>query len=294
MADHIRAYTQYLMEERHASANTVDSYVRDVTQFVTYLRGSEGTEPADCTHEQVERYLADMTQRGRAPASIARCVASLRSFYAYLEETGAVASNPVRGMAPLHTQRKLPRILTGEEVELLLAQPACVDARGYRDHAMLELLYATGLRVSELMALDVEDLDLSAGFLRCRGRDRERIIPLYADAVKALSDYIRNVRPQLIMELDEPALFVNMNGRRMSRQGFWKIIKQYQEKAHIKKEITPHMLRHSFAAHLLENGADMHSLQEMLGHADISSTQLYAQLVKQELREVYRKAHPRA
>lgn len=294
MADHIEAYTQYLREERHASANTVASYVRDVTQFVTYLREREKTETAACTQEQVERYLADMTQKGKAPASIARCAASLRSFYGYLEETGAVASNPVRGMTPLHTQRRLPQILTGKEIELLLAQPACVDARGYRDHAMLELLYATGLRVSELIDLDVEDLELSAGFLRCRGRNRERLIPLYDDAVKALTDYIRNVRPQLILELDEPALFVNMNGRRMSRQGFWKIIKQYQEKAHIKKEITPHTLRHSFAAHLLENGADLRALQEMLGHADISSTQLYAQLVKQELREVYRKAHPRA
>ena len=209
-------------------------------------------------------------------------------------DLGVVNSNPARTITPVRAERKFPQILTGKEVELFLEQPECVDAKGYRDHAMLELLYATGIRVSELINLDADDLNLSAGFLRCSSRGKERIIPLYAGAVKALGDYVKNIRPQIVFEPDETALFVNMNGERMSRQGFWKIIKYYQEKAEIKKEITPHTLRHSFAAHLLENGADLHSLQEMLGHADISSTQVYSHLVKQKLQDVYHKAHPRA
>ena len=169
-----------------------------------------------------------------------------------------------------------------------------MDEKGFRDHAMLELLYATGIRVSELIALDVDDLNLSAGFLRCSSRGRERIIPLYPAAVKALRDYEVNIRPEIIADIGERALFVNMNGERMSRQGFWKIIKFYQEKAGIQKDITPHTLRHSFAVHLLENGADLRSIQEMLGHADISSTQIYTHVVKNQLKDVYKKAHPRA
>ena len=179
-------------------------------------------------------------------------------------------------------------------MELFLEQPQCVDAKGFRDHAMLELLYATGIRVSELISLDLGDLNLSAGFVRCASRGRERIIPLYHTAVKALQDYVRDIRPELIADSTETALFVNMNGERMSRQGFWKIIKYYQEKAGIQKDITPHTLRHSFAVHLLENGADLRSIQEMLGHADISSTQIYAHVVNRQLQDVYRKAHPRA
>ena len=177
---------------------------------------------------------------------------------------------------------------------MFLEQPQCVDAKGFRDHAMLELLYATGIRVSELISLDLDDLNLAAGFLRCQSKGKERIIPLYHTAVKAIGDYVRDVRPQLIADSGETALFVNMNGERMSRQGFWKIIKHYQEKAGIQKDITPHTLRHSFAVHLLENGADLRSIQEMLGHADISSTQIYTHVVKRQLKDVYQKAHPRA
>jgi len=235
-----------------------------------------------------------LSNAGRSSSSVARCLASLKSFFGYLLQKDFIQTNPARGAAPVRTERKLPQILTGKEVELFLEQPQCVDAKGYRDHAMLELLYATGIRVSELISLNLDDVNLSAGFLRCGSRGKERIIPLYAAAVKALGEYIKNIRPRIVLEADEPALFVNMSGERMSRQGFWKIIKYYQEKAQIKKEITPHTLRHSFAAHLLENGADLHSLQEMLGHADISSTQVYSHLVKQKLQDVYRKAHPRA
>ena len=174
-----------------------------------------------------------------------------------------------------------------------MEQPHCVDDKGFRDRAMLELLYATGIRVSELISLDIDDVNLAAGYIRCTSKGKERIIPLYQAAIRALQDYIR-VRPSLLASGDEKALFVKMNGERMSRQGFWKIIKYYQEKAGIQKEITPHTLRHSFAVHLLENGADLRSIQEMLGHADISSTQIYTHVVKRQLKDVYRRAHPRA
>ena len=294
MANYIAEYTKYLELERHSSDNTVSSYVRDVTQFSHYLMEEEGTELAYCRTEHVERYISYMYSKGKSPASIARGVASLKSFYRYLLDRGIVRVNPAKSAAPVRTERKLPEILTGKEVELFLEQPQCVDPKGYRDHAMLELLYATGIRVSELIGLDVGDVNLSAGFIRCSSRGKERIIPLYSTAVKALSDYMKDYRPNMVLSPKEPALFVNMSGERMSRQGFWKIIKHYQEKAQIKKDITPHTLRHSFAAHLLENGADLRSIQEMLGHADISSTQIYSHMVKQQLQDVYHKAHPRA
>ena len=294
MYDYLADYERYLREEKHASENTVASYLRDLHQFRDWLTQSEGLTLPKCRKAQVDGYIAHMAVSGKSPASVARCVASLKSFYGYLLSRGEVERNPARNTTPVRTERKYPQILTGKEVELFLEQPQCVDAKGYRDHAMLELLYATGIRVSELIGLDLDDVNLPAAFLRCASRGRERIIPLYAGAVKALSDYIRDIRPQIVLDSREQALFVNMNGERMSRQGFWKIIKYYQEKAQIDKDITPHTLRHSFAAHLLENGADLRSIQEMLGHADISSTQIYSHLVKQKLQDVYHKAHPKA
>lgn len=294
MANYIMDYTNYLKLERHSSENTVSSYVRDVTQFSHYLVEAEGIDLSRCKTEHIEQYLIYMENKGKSSASAARSVASLKSFYNYMQNRGIVRVSPARHVSPVRTERKLPQILTGTEVELFLEQPQCVDAKGYRDHAMLELLYATGIRVSELINLEVDHVNLQGGFIRCSSRGKERIIPLYAGAVKALSDYMKDIRPRLIINPREKALFVNMSGERMSRQGFWKIIKYYQEKAQISKDITPHTLRHSFAAHLLENGADLRSIQEMLGHADISSTQIYSHMVKQKLRDVYRKAHPRA
>ena len=175
-----------------------------------------------------------------------------------------------------------------------MEQPKCVDEKGYRDHAMLELLYATGIRVSELIGLNVNDVNLTVGFVRCHGKEKERIIPLYQAAIKALQDYVKDIRPRIVSDEEEEALFVNMSGERMSRQGFWKIIKYYQEKAGIEKDITPHTLRHSFAVHLLQNGADLRAIQEMLGHADISSTHIYTHVLKKQLNDIYHKAHPRA
>ena len=294
MADYIAAYQAYLAQEKHASANTLSSYIRDLNQFCTWLLGSGITDLRKVKKEVINEYLLHMTQIGKSPATVTRSTASIKSFYAYLLQSGAIKANPAKSVAAMKVERKYPEILTNREVELFLEQPKCVDEKGFRDHAMLELLYATGIRVSELIGLNVEDVNLSAGFIRCTSRGKERIVPLYHTAVKALEDYVRNIRPRIIADEEEHALFVNMNGERMSRQGFWKIIKYYQEKAEIDKDITPHTLRHSFAVHLLENGADLRSIQEMLGHADISSTQIYTHVVKKQLKDVYNKAHPRA
>lgn len=288
--EYLKGYETYLTTEKKSSANTVSSYLRDVRQYLEYAEAGK-VNVAKATKADIERYSRWLSAEGKSPASVTRAMASLKSFYSYLNKG---KNNPVKGVTPVKQEKKLPQILSSKEVELFLAQPECTDAKGYRDRAMLELLYATGIRVSELIALEVENVNLSAGFLRCESKGKERIIPLYPAAVRAVSEYLERVRLQIVEDPEETALFVNMTGERMSRQGFWKIIKHYQEKAGIKKEITPHTLRHSFAAHLLENGADLRSIQEMLGHADISSTQVYTQVVNQKLKAVYNKAHPRA
>ena len=272
--DLIEEFKSYLTTEKKSSANTVSSYVRDLTQFNRYLQ-VEGVALADADTEVIEGYDSWLTGKGKSAATVTRSLASLKCFYGWMVSTGRRETNPALGAKSIKVERKLPQILTNQEVELLLAQPQCVDQKGYRDHAMLELLYATGIRVSELISLDVEHVNLAAGFIRCFSKNKERIIPLYPGAVKAISDYVRNVRPQLAVE-GEHALFVNMNGERMSRQGFWKIIKGYQEKAGIKTDITPHTLRHSFAAHLMVGGADIHAVQAMLGHGDTGASQMYA------------------
>ena len=290
--DLLTAYRDHLVNEKQASDNTLSSYTRDIGQYFHWL-DSEGISPESATQSDVDRYTKYLLSLGKSMATATRSLASLKSFYSYLLEKHLVPSNPAKVVTLDRVERKLPQILTSKEVELFLEQPDPRDAKGCRDKAMLELLYATGIRVTELISLNLEHLNLSAGFLRCVDRKKERIIPLYPTAVRALADYIDHVRPQLIEQPDERALFVNMNGSRMSRQGFWKIIKHYQDLAGIQKEITPHTLRHSFAAHLLENGADLHSIQEMLGHADISSTQVYTLVINQKLKAVYNKAHPR-
>ena len=292
---YITGYKAYLVQEKHASANTISSYLRDIRQLGGYLSARAG-RTYDSVDETVLRdYVAWLKGEGKSVATVSRAIASIKGCYTYLLERGIVEKiNPAAGLVPDKSAQKLPQILTSKEVELLLEQPDCVDPKGYRDRAMLELLYATGIRVSELIGMDVSDVNVSAGVVLCRSHGHERAIPLYPAAVRALNEYMEFIRPRMIASPDEKALFVNVNGERMSRQGFWKLIKTYQAKAGIEKDITPHTLRHSFAAHLLENGADLHSIQEMLGHADISSTQIYSQLVKKQLKDVYHKAHPRA
>ena len=294
MTDYVSLYHDYLTQEKHAAANTLSSYMRDLTQFQMWLIASGSPDLRKVKKDMIGDYLMSLTRQGKSPATVTRCTASIKSFYNFMTKNGHMKVNPAKSVAAMKVERKYPQILTSKEVELFLDQPKCVDEKGFRDHAMLELLYATGIRVSELIGLDVSDVNLSIGFVRCRNKGKERSIPLYHGAVKALQDYIFNIRPRLVSSEEETALFVNMNGERMIRQGFWKIIKYYQEKAKIKKDITPHTLRHSFAAHLLENGADLRSIQEMLGHADISSTQVYSHVVKKQIKDVYNKAHPRA
>ena len=285
-------FKNYLTTEKRSSANTVSSYLRDVNQWMDYLT-ARSLEATDITRDDVQDYIQWLTGVGKSAATVTRAVASLKCFFSWMIDCGYRTDNPALGVKAAKVERKLPQILSSKEVELLLEQPKCVDMKGYRDHAMLEVLYATGIRVSELIGLDVDNVFLAAGFIRCESREKTRIIPIYPTAQKALTDYLRDVRPKLALD-GEKALFVNMNGTRMSRQGFWKLIKYYGEKAGIQAEITPHTLRHSFAAHLLENGADIRAIQEMLGHADISSTQVYAKLVNRRLKDVYTRAHPRA
>ena len=289
-----QAYEVYLRDVKKASANTMSSYLRDLRQLGDYLSAHTEVGYVDADASQLSAYINHLKADGKSVATVSRAIASIKGFYGFLLDNSYVSENPSDVLVPDKTTQKLPQILTSKEVELLLEQPECVDAKGYRDRAMLELLYATGIRVSELINLDIYDLNLSAGIVTCRGRDHDRAIPLYSAAIKALSEYTEFIRPRMIASPDEKALFVNVSGERMSRQGFWKLIKSYQAKAGIEKDITPHTLRHSFAAHLLENGADLRSIQEMLGHSDISSTQIYAQLVKQNLKSVYNKYHPRA
>ncbi|MCD8191511.1 MAG: site-specific tyrosine recombinase XerD [Oscillospiraceae bacterium] len=287
-------YEAYLRDVKKSSENTLSSYLRDIRQLGDYLETHMDFTFEEADSETLSDYISMLRAEGKSVATVSRSIASIKSFYSFLLSEGIISLNPSLVLVPDKSAQKLPQILTSREVELLLEQPECVDAKGYRDRAMLELLYATGIRVSELIALNVSDVNLSVGIITCRGRDRERAIPLYNRAIKALTEYIDFVRPQMILHQDETALFVNMSGERMSRQGFWKLIKSYQAKAGIEKTITPHTLRHSFAAHLLENGADIHAIQEMLGHADISSTQIYSHLIKKQLKDVYNKAHPRA
>lgn len=295
MLDFIQAYENYLTKVKMASANTVCSYIRDIRQYAEWLQRYAGIDLAESSQEQIKDYLQFLQDQGKSGATASRALASLKNFYAYLVSAGFLEHSPVAG--DIHVQRgekKLPQILTGKEVELLLAQPSCMDAKGYRDKAMLEVMYATGIRVTELIDLNVEDVNLELGVIKCGGTRKSRVIPLYPAALRALGAYIKDVRATMIGDPTDSALFVNVNGVRMSRQGFWKILKYYQGKAGIEKDITPHTLRHSFAVHLLENGADLGSLQELMGHSDISSTQVYTHMVNQKIKSVYEKCHPKA
>lgn len=294
MLDLVGAYENYLSKVKQASANTIASYLRDVRQFSDWLREQEDLDIVDAEQVNISDYLSHLESEGRSAATVSRSLASLKNFYSYVVSSGFLEKTPITDIRVDRGEKKLPQILTGREIEQLLAQPAAVDPKGIRDKAMLEVMYATGMRVSELIDLDLDDVNLELGTVRCNGAKKSRSIPIYPEALRALSAYIYDVRQGMIADPNERALFVNINGSRMSRQGFWKLLKHYQAAAHIDKEITPHTLRHSFAVHLLENGADLDSLQELMGHCDISSTQMYTQMVNQKLRNVYAKCHPKA
>ncbi len=294
MLDLVRAYENYLTKVKQASANTVSSYMRDIRQFDRWLREQEGVDVVDAKQVHIGSYVDSLREDGRSGATLSRAVASLKNFYSYLVSSGFLEATPVSDIHVDRGEKKLPSVLTGREIELLLAQPTPVDPKGIRDKAMLEVMYATGVRVTELIDLNVDDVNLEQGIIKCNGAKKTRAIPLYPAALRALSVYLRDVRSSMVAGNDEDALFVNVNGSRMSRQGFWKILKHYQATAHIEKDITPHTLRHSFAVHLLENGADIGAVQELMGHSDISSTQLYTHMLNQKIKSVYDKCHPKA
>lgn len=293
MVNMLNDFTNYLVTDKKVSANTLQSYIRDIKQYMEYLQSSGITGCTNVTPTAYLGYITYLQKMGKAPTSVSRVIASTRSFYRYLCSKKMCDINPVEKVHALKSERKLPQILTGDEIQLLLAQPSGKDFKGKRDKAMLELLYATGIRVTELVSLDIGDINLEIGYIICKRQTKERIIPIYPRAASALKEYINDERNFMLDESSD-ALFVNTNGIRLTRQGFWKIIKSYAEKANINKDITPHTLRHSFAAHLLENGADIKSLQEMLGHADVSSTQIYTSIIKNKINEVYKNAHPLA
>lgn len=295
MLDFIHAYENHLIEVKKASNNTVASYMRDIRQFSAWILDVEGIPALSASQQNISLYLDYLQQQGKSNATVSRTLASLKNFFNYALSSGYIEASPIT--SDIHVERgekKLPQILTGREVELLLSQPSSTDAKGLRDKAMLEIMYATGMRVSELIDLNVDDVNLDLGIVKCSSNKKNRSIPLYPAALKAISLYIREVRTGMVSDPAERALFVNVGGVRMSRQGFWKILKHYQSKAGIEKEITPHTLRHSFAVHLLENGADLGSLQELMGHSDISSTQMYTHMINQKLKTVYEKCHPKA
>lgn len=294
--DYYSLFREYLVNQKSNSVNTRDSYLRDVSNFLEFLDKQSVASPVLATEQKLDEYVAHLRGLNRSATTISRNIASVRCFYKFLIFTGEMDVNPARSVKLEKTEKKLPQVLSGEEIDLLLQQPRVTDAKGCRDKAMLELLYATGIRVSELINLNVKDINLRAGILYCRGSKGIRSIPVYPSAIVAVSDYIYRMRDLIVDAESGDALFVNLNGSRLTRQGFWKIVKGYALDAGILKEITPHTLRHSFAMHLLQNGASVKDIQTMMGHADISSTQVYVQMLglDNHVKSVYNHCHPRA
>lgn len=293
MEKQLKSFFEFLEQDKKLSSNTLQSYQRDLKQFRRYIEGCE--VPYNKVDEEVmQNYIEYLEELGKKPSTISRCIASIRSFYQYVLKKGKVKKDPTKDMQSPKVEKRTPCILTSKEVELLLEQPKDVDLKGIRDKAMLEFAYATGMRVTEIISLDIDDVNFQEGCVNCRKANKQRIIPLGKMSLKALKEYTESAREILLKDENEKALFVNINGQRLTRQGFWKIIKYYKEQAHISKDITPHVLRHSFATHLLQNGADLKAIQTMLGHSDISSTQVYMQFQDEGLKNIYQKAHPRA
>ena len=293
MEKQIKLFLEFLQNDKKLSNNTLQSYERDILQYQVYAEENR-MNYAKVDQSDLKRYLDHLSEIGKKPSTISRNLATIRSFYQFLLRNRKVKEDPTMNLQAPKIEKRVPSILTSQEVELLLEQPKNVDLKGSRDKAMLELAYATGMRVTEIINLNCDDVNLKEGFVTCSNQNKQRNIPIGTISAKALKEYIDNARPILVKDENEEALFVNINGKRLTRQGFWKIVKYYKEQAHISKDITPHVLRHSFATHLLQNGADLKAIQTMLGHSDISSTQVYMQFQNQGLKNVYKKAHPRA
>ena len=293
MEKQVKLFLDFLKDDKKLSDNTLQSYRRDIEQYEKYVSDNK-INYLKVTEETILEYMEFLREENKKESTISRSLASIRSFYQYLIRVKKIKKDPTMTIESPKINKRTPNILTSKEVELLLDQPKDVDLKGTRDKAMLEFAYATGMRVTEMISLDIDDVKLDEGYVVCRGRSKSRNIPLGSMSLKALKEYIDDARPYLIRDESEEALFVNVNGTRLTRQGFWKIVKYYKEQAHIETDITPHVLRHSFATHLLQNGADLKAIQTMLGHSDISSTQVYMQFQDPGIKNEYKKAHPRA
>ena len=293
MEKQVKLFLDFLKDDKKLSDNTLQSYRRDIEQYEKYVSDNK-INYLKVTEETILEYMEYLREENKKESTISRSLASIRSFYQYLIRVKKIKKDRTMTIESPKISKRTPNILTSKEVELLLDQPKDVDLKGTRDKAMLEFAYATGMRVTEMISLDIDDVKLDEGYVVCRGRSKSRNIPLGSMSLKALKEYIDDARPYLIRDESEEALFVNVNGTRLTRQGFWKIVKYYKEQAHIEKDITPHVLRHSFATHLLQNGADLKAIQTMLGHSDISSTQVYMQFQDPGIKNEYKKAHPRA
>jgi len=290
----INEFMEYLQNEKNISGNTELSYRRDLKKMVAYFDQAGVQKMEEVTEADLKVYLGEMRKEKFAPATISRNIASIRAFFHYLLKKGIIREDPSEYLKAPKIQKKTPEFLTVEEVDRLLRQPSSDTGKGIRDKAMLELLYATGMRVSELLNLQTEDINLSFGYVICHDSEKERVLPIGNVSRDALVRYMDKARKLFVKDTKETALFTNCSGKAMSRQGFWKVLKGYAEAAGIHRDITPHTLRHSFAVHMLQNGADIKSVQEMLGHSDISSTQVYLGLDPVKMRDVYMKAHPRS
>ena len=293
MEKQLKEFFDFLENEKKLSNNTLQSYKRDLRQYREYLEYSK-VNYNKATEKTMNEYIEYLTNEGKKASTISRCIASIRSFYQYELKNRKIKKDPTSNIKSPKIEKRAPSTLTFKEVSILLEQPKSVDLKGIRDKAMLEFAYATGMRVTEIISLDIDDVNMEEGYVTCRNGKKQRNIPLGKLSLKALDEYLHKSRNILIKDDDVKALFVNINGKRLTRQGFWKIIKYYKEQAHIAKDITPHILRHSFATHLLQNGADLKAIQTMLGHSDISSTQIYMQFQDEGIRNIYKKAHPRA
>ena len=293
MEKQIKLFLEFLQNEKKLSDNTLQSYKRDIIQYQNYIEENQ-INYTKVSKEDIRTYLNYLKKVGKKSSTISRNLASIRSFYQFLIRNRKIKNDPTEDVQSPKVEKRIPSVLTAQEVELLLEQPKDVDLKGTRDKAMLEFAYATGMRVTEIINLNIENVNIEEGYVICRTGAKQRNIPLGSLSLSALKEYIEDARPILIKNEREKALFVNVNGKRLTRQGFWKIVKYYKEQAHITKDITPHVLRHSFATHLLQNGADLKAIQTMLGHSDISSTQVYMQFQDSGLKDIYQKAHPRA
>lgn len=287
----IQDFIEYL-KSRQVSKNTLLSYERDINQLAAYFKSLD-KRMFEATEEDLQKYIIYLTTMGKSSATISRNVASVKAFYRYLLKNKLVEENIANNISSPKVEKKELSILSVSEVEKLLEQPSSKDLKGQRDKAMLELLYATGIRVTELVSLVISDVNLSSGYIKVKKKNKERAIPISNTALKYLKEYVEDIRPLLIKTEEEPSLFINANGQKMTRQGFWKILKQYKDEAKIEKELTPHTIRHSFAVHMLQNGAELKSVQELLGHTDVASTMMYTHVADLKLRDEYLKAHPR-